>query len=178
MMSRYEVANLKTLDGMEGKGFRVTLCRDRRPVACVTDPATGGPFIFEWRDRDAIALVKTVDYRNEPHEFLGTVEEAAFHAHCIALPKLSGVDNSMWYRRPDIVISEMVGTAQCARRLLRWFKSKVVFIESGKAYTVRIPVGQSAQSIQAHVNEQRAGAVVLNSLDLQLAVQLAIAAGL
>ncbi|WP_152754299.1 hypothetical protein [Burkholderia cepacia] len=172
------MTNLNSLDGMEAKGFRVTLRRDGGPVAVVTDPGTGGPFIFEWHDRDAIALVKTVDYCNAPHEFMGTAEEAAFHAHCIALPMLSGVDGSEWYQRPDIVIGELVRIAQCGRRLSRWFKSKVVFIENGKAYTVQVPSGQTAQSIQAHLREQRTGVVILNTLDLSHAVQLAIAAGL
>lgn len=175
-MSQYTISRLKTFDGMQGQGFSLTLLRDGKTVAEVINNARGGAFIFRWVDIGARAIVKTVDFRDEPCEFGGTVEEAAFYAYVLTLPKYKQ-DERLAYLTPDMVVDQLVNAVRCERRLNRAFKTKIVFIEAGIPYTYPVRAGQNLELVMGAVKKHYPNAVMLNPLPIEEALRLAIRAG-
>ncbi|WP_454875186.1 hypothetical protein [Paraburkholderia xenovorans] len=175
-MSQYTISKLKTFDGMQGQGFSLALLRDGKTVAEVINNARGGAFIFRWVDIEARATVKTVDYKDEPCEFGGTVEEAMFHAYALTLPKHKHFDR-LSFLTPDMVVEQMVDALQCERRLKRAFKTKIVFIEKGIPYSYPVRAGQNLDVVMAAVKKHYPDAVMLNPLPVEEALALAIQAG-
>lgn len=51
----YTVKNVKTFQGMEGKGFNATLYHKNKPIAFVIDDASGGALLIQWKDNSAKA---------------------------------------------------------------------------------------------------------------------------
>ncbi|WP_321967148.1 hypothetical protein [Burkholderia cepacia] len=175
-MSNYTISKLKTFTGMEGHGFTLTLLRDGKVVAEVRDAAEGGPIHFDWKDFGKAATVRTVNYKDEPHEFQGTAEEALFYAYCLAQPKHEDFDKVMRHTSPEMVINGMVNSLLCERRLKRMFKTKLVFIMNGTGYTYPLSAGESIAALIAELKPSRPGAVFLNTLELDAAIPLALAA--
>jgi hypothetical protein len=176
-MSIYTATKIKTFEGMEGRGYNATLLRDGKPVAEVIDDASGGGTMFHWLDRDAKAVVRTVNHKDEPHEYNGTVEEAMFVAYCLTLPKwtYSGMTS---FQSTDMVVDGLVNAVETERRLKRQFKTKLVFVDGGQEYSYGSKTkGVDPLTLVDGLKRKRPTAVILNLLPLEEAVRMSLAQG-
>jgi hypothetical protein len=160
---------------MEGHGFNATLLRDGKAVCEVIDDAHGGPYMFRWLDRDARATVHTLNYQDEPHQYPGTVEEAAFAAHCMALPSTTYMGREM-RQSPETVVSKLIDAFELEKRLKRALKTKVIFIDGGREYSIAPKVkGTDPLLVVDAVKQRHPSATILNTLPLDEAVRLLLA---
>jgi hypothetical protein len=175
-MDKYTVSKIKTFEGMEGRGYNATLLRDGKPVADVIDDASGGGIQFRWMDRDAKAVVRTVNHKDEPHEYNGTVEEALFAAYCLTLPKwtYSGMTS---FQSTDMVVDGLVNAVETEKRLKRQFKTKLVFVDAGQEYSFGAKDKRDPMTLVDELKRKRPTAVILNLLPLEEAVRMSLAQG-
>lgn len=168
----YHVGKFKSTQGMEGPGFIVTLFRGPVPVARASDYGDGGMIHWEWFDNSRVT-VKAVDYKNEPHEYKGTAEEALFWAHCLSLPKYANpVDRAggMHHMTPDLLVEELVNDMMLEKQFLRLTKGKVAYITAdGKLYTAKMAPCEDAYACVRRLNP---GVTVLNGMSMPDAVAL------
>lgn len=179
-MNKYSVSKIKTFEGMEGQGYNATLLHDGKAVADFRDDATGGPVWFDWLDRGAKATVKGVNHKDEPVEYPGTVEEAAFVAYCLTLPKWTYNDMTA-FQSPDMVVDNLLNAAETEKRLKRQFKTKLVFVDGGKEYAYGLK-GKTAASVDPlkfvdEVKRKFPNAVILNVLPMEEAVHVSLKQG-
>jgi len=172
-MSKYSVSKIKTFTGMEGRGYNATLLRDGKPVADFRDAATGAPVWFDWLDIDATATVKGVDHKDEPVEYPGTVEEAAFVAYCLTLPKWTYADMTA-HQSPDMVADKLVNAAETEKRLKRQFKTKLVFVDDGKEYAYGAKDKRDPLTLVDELKRKYPKAIILNLMPLEEAVALSL----
>lgn len=117
MTHEYTVTSVKTFRGMEGRGFNATLCRAGVPVALVIDDASGGPYQFEWKDRNAKQVPVTwspLD-NGEMFTFQASPEEAKLYETSLAQPKVK------FYRMelqvtPDMFVGQLLEGFENAKR--------------------------------------------------------------
>ena len=172
-MSKYSVSKIKTFTGMEGRGYNATLLRDGKAVADFRDDATGGPVWFDWLDRDAKATVKTVNHKDEPHEYAGTVEEAAFVAYCLTLPKWTYADMTA-FQSPDMVVDNLLNAAEVEKSLKRMFKTKLVFVNDGKEFSYGAKDKRDPLTLVDELKRKYPKAIILNLMPLEEAVALSL----
>lgn len=101
----WTVKGVKTFVGTEGHGFNASLYFRGKRVAFVYDDASGGPAVFNWKDREA---------------------EKAMQALCDAAEPCKGVSMG-----PDLLVSVLVDEYEDNRRLRRHCKTKVLFRAPG-----------------------------------------------
>jgi len=133
---------------------------------------------FDWVDRDSKATVKGVNHKDEPVEYAGTVEEAAFVAYCLTLPKWAYRDMTA-FQSPDMVAGNLLNAAETEKRLKRQFKTKLVFVDDGKEYVYGVNGKTPLDSLTLVDSMKRnyPKAVILNLLPMEEAVALSLAQG-
>lgn len=176
-MSIYSVSKIKAFQGMDGGGYKATLLRDGKAVAELMDDASGGGVRSTWLDRDAHSVVKGVDHKGEPVEYRGTVEEALFVAYTLTLPKWTYAGMTA-FPSTDMVLANLVNAVQTEKRLMRQYKTKLVFTEDGKEYVYGSTAkGVDPMDLLDELKKARPNAVILNLLPLNEAVALSLARG-
>ncbi|MDR5791745.1 hypothetical protein P9281_34930 [Caballeronia sp. LP003] len=177
MSKGYSMAKVKAFDGMQGRGYSAFLMRDGHAVAEVRDEGRGGAVFFRWLDRENRAIVRNVDHNDQPREYGGTAEEAAFIAHCLSLPSINLYGTEM-RQGPDIVADRLVTEFEVEKRLKRILKTKIVFIVDGNPLSAPVKAGFTHEQTIAAIKQHYPSATFLNTLSIAEAVQLATAAGM
>jgi len=155
MTSKYTLKNIRTLTGMEGRGFHASLYRDGTKVAEVNNDASGRQANFVWLDAKQI-------HEGKPIRFNGSEEAKRLHDFCNALPQRE-VYGKMLSVDPDWYVSEMVDITNLVKRIKRYMKTKVVIIEDKTISTIIYDEGVTPE-ILAAVRKANTNAVVLNGL--------------
>jgi hypothetical protein len=171
-LTKYRVGKYKATQGMEGPGFVVTLYLGPQAVAEAADYGDGGPVHWTWFDKRP-CMVKTTNYKDEPHEYKGVFDEALFAAHCMALPKYKNPwdeDGGEHFVTPDILVEELVNDMQLAKQLARLTRGKIAYFDpEGKLWTLkRAPTPESIAQFKGVTT----GAQVLNGMPEAEAIAL------
>ena len=129
----YSVIKVKTFEGMEGKGFNATLCRDGRPIAFVIDEGCGGCYLWRWLDKDA---------------------ELPFKAH------VKGMLPKETFEREDMFLGRLIDAFEGEKQIRRWCKKKVVFrLKADKADTYRTLLAPYSAEAAAFVRKKHGEAL-------------------
>lgn len=173
-MSTYKATKIQSFNGREGLGFTAILCRGIQPIAEVHDAAQGGPLHFRWFDNTNRATVETLNYKDEPHQYQGTAEEAAFSKFCMEQPLWTMQSTEQQYHQnPDMVMAYLVSYAETEASLKRTMKNKLVFATGGKQYSLGKKGIDPMQYVDS-VKSKYADVVIMNTMPLDEAVQLTI----
>lgn len=124
----YSVIKVKTFEGMEGKGFNATLCRDGKPIAFVIDEGCGGCYLWRWLVKDAELPFKT-HVRNEfPNEK---------------------------FEREDMFIGRLIDQWETEKQLRRWCRKEVLFrLKGDKPDTWRTLLAPYSPEAVAHLHKK------------------------
>jgi len=134
----WSVKNVKTFRGREGHGFNASLYFMNKRVALVYDDASGGPVVFEWKDRDA---------------------EKAMQALCGGQSPVRGVTID-----PDLLVGTLIDEYESDRVLRRHCKTKVMFrLPTDPADEYRIfKTGFTAEIVDRIHRDYGAKAIIVN----------------
>lgn len=131
---------VRVVGGLEGDGFQATLYRGEARIALVTDQGNGGCLHWQWLGSPAKATVKTRDYKGDPYEYEGNVEEALLAAHCMTLPDVPCpfADGGPLQMCPELFIEELVNNETLAKQFRHFIKGKIAYLnEKGQLYTLK-----------------------------------------
>ena len=169
-LSGYSVSKIKTIRGMEGHGYSCDLLCNGKKVAECVDDASGASLHVYWLDK-APATVTTRDYKDEPHTYAGTVEEAAFHAVINALPMLPADESTgcpAMYTSIDIVVDDMVNYALAIKKIAADFKKQITIqTADGKFVCYKPNATWPLEKLSEVALKRNPGAKVLNSMSLE-----------
>lgn len=168
----YQVKAVKTFHGHDGIGYEAKLYNpEGKKVALVVEDGYGGGLNYYWED-DAAPKVecKSVDYNDKPTTFKGTPFEAAFHAHCLALPKY----HSKWddegvfhFTTPDIHVDNLVSRKDAEKHVKKLIKS-VAVLNGNQIITWKC--ARDNTGLRDHIGEKYPDGIILNDLPLDKAV--------
>lgn len=172
----YKATKIQSFNGTDGVGFTAILCRGIQPVAEAHDGARGGPVRFRWFDTDNRTTVHTLNYKDEPHQYQGTVEEAAFAKFCMEQPLWSfksGADTITTHQGPDMVMTNLVEYAETEASLKRTMRNKLVFTTGGKQYSLGKKGVDPMQYVDS-VKSKYADVQIMNTMPLEEAVRITL----
>ena len=149
----YTVTGIKSFRGREGYGFNATLHRDGRKVAFVIDQADGGECRYEWLAKDRTQAA---------------ADEQALTDYCATLPPTEFAGHTL-AMNTDMLLSELVESAENAQRIARALKKHVVFVDEG---TLLQSKAAPSAALIAAIRQKRPSATILNDLPKGEAVAL------
>lgn len=164
-MNKYTVKGLRTWDTHEGGGFQVTLCRDGKPVAVVTNEGKGGAFRFEWKAALPRATVHALGISDEPMQYEGTEEEAALWSHVKLLPREPKFGMRM---DPDMFVEELVSDLEIERTAKRLLKLPTII---GGGVLLQFKKSPLNDALRKHVAETYPDTRFLNDMTLPDAIE-------
>lgn len=123
----YEVKNVKTFVGMEGKGYNATLYRDGVKIAFVIDEGNGGETNVQWLDYKAQRVgVSWQDYQGNPWTIQCTPEQAKTYEFIRGktMKLLDGKDSQI---SMDIFLGSLMDDFENSKRFKRLCKNSTLF---------------------------------------------------
>lgn len=171
----WSVKNLKSFNGMEGKGYNATLCHHGLSVAEVIDDASGSELTINWSDyRADMVEGSCYNYMGEKVSREMTPEEKLFNDYVLTLPMhvcnfTDKGGKQVEMRMTDVLfVDELINDQFLLKQLRSLTNKKIAFITlEGKLYTTK---GELGQNVVKQVLTKHVGAIILNSLSEQDAI--------
>ena len=124
----WSVRKVKTFEGREGQGFNAELLRDGKPVAAVTDDASGGEYRFSWYDWHVPkAEFHVHDFRGTVCSHVGTPEERLLCEHADAQTYVNELNGNQYHMDADMFVGQLVDTYANNRTFRRLSRTRTLF---------------------------------------------------
>lgn len=128
-MDKYTIKNFKSCRGEDGEAFSLTLCRDGKKVADVTNSGMGGETYFRWHDWKAERVnIEITNYLGEKQRINCTPEEALLYAEIDGKTYEFTHDNQTvtMFMSPDVYVCEMISKYEENKQLRKACKTKTL----------------------------------------------------
>lgn len=167
-LTNYTVAAVKKIRGHDGYGYSCNLMHNGKKVAEILDDGWGGGLQFRWLDKTR-ATVHTRTYKDEPHSFEGTAEEALFYAEVMKLPKIPAFEEGTeMHTSPDIVIDDMVNDSLAVKKITADLKKNLTIqSKEGALLTWKISTTHTVDFLKAHALKKHPEAKIINDLPIE-----------
>lgn len=168
-LTNYTVAAVKKFRGHDGYGYSCNLLRNGKKVAEVVEDGWGGGLQFHWVDHKTTATVNTLNYKDEPHSYKGTAEEALFYADVMTLPKIPAHDGLPEMNTSgDIVIDDMVKDLLAVKKIAADLKKKMTIqTKEGQLLTWKISTVHTLDMLKAHALKKHPESKIINDLPME-----------